>query len=142
LILLDAYALVALAADEPAAAEVERLLRGGETRVTAANLAEAVDVTQRVLQVPPEDVRTVFEPLVGDVVGVIAQGEADAWRAADLRLRHYDRRTSPLSLSDCLLLAAAGQDDGIATSDAPVAAAARAEGIEVVPLPDGAGRLP
>jgi uncharacterized protein with PIN domain len=142
LILLDAYALVALAADEPAAGDVEGLLRAGESAVTSINLAEAVDVTQRVRGLPPEDVRAALDPLLGEVVSVVAQGGGEGWRAAELRLRHYDRRTNPLSLADCFLLAAAGPDDRIATSDPPLAAAARAEAIGVIPLPDSSGRRP
>jgi predicted nucleic acid-binding protein len=141
-ILLDAYALVALATDEPAAAAVEELLRGGAIAITAVNLAEAIDVAQRVQGVQPDDVRDAIEPLVGGVLRVVPVGEDEAWRAASLRLRHYDRRTSALSMADCFLLAAAGVGDGIATSDPPLAVAARLESIEVVALPDSSGRLP
>lgn len=142
MILLDAYALVALATDEPAAERVEELLRDGGSGITGVNLAEAVDVAQRVRRLPPADVRTALEPLLGDVVRVVTVGEVEAWRAAELRLQHYDRRRSPLSMADCFLLAAANEREGIATSDPPVAAAARVEGIEVIPLPDSGGRLP
>ncbi len=142
MILLDAYALIALAANEPAAVEVERLLREGGSAVTSVNLAEAIDVTQRVRGLPSEDVRSALEPLMGETVRVLPQDEDDAWRAAELRLRHYDRTTSPLSLADCFLLGAAGPDDSIATSDPPLANAARAEAIEILPLADSSGRLP
>jgi PIN domain nuclease of toxin-antitoxin system len=46
--LLDAYAVLALLVDEPASAEVEAILDAGGARVVVVNLAEAVDVTQRV----------------------------------------------------------------------------------------------
>jgi predicted nucleic acid-binding protein len=141
-ILLDAYALIALAADEPAAPDVERLLREGGSAVTSVNLAEAIDVTQRVRGLPAEEVRGALEPLMGETVRVLSQGQDDAWRAADLRLRHYDRRTSVLSLADCFLLAAARPDDSIATSDPALASAARAEGIGVRPLADSSGLMP
>jgi PIN domain nuclease of toxin-antitoxin system len=39
LTLLDAYALVAFLANEPAADEVEALLRAGDTGVTVGNFA-------------------------------------------------------------------------------------------------------
>jgi len=141
-ILLDAYALVALLADEPAAAEVETLLRTGESAVTVVNLAEAVDVTRRVHGAPAEIVKSAIEGLLGEALTVVRQGEHHAWRAADVRARHYDRKLRPLSLADCLLIAAAGAADRIATADEPLAQAARGEGIEVLALPDSTGRRP
>jgi PIN domain nuclease of toxin-antitoxin system len=47
-VLLDAFALIALLRDEPAADEVETILRRGEAAMSAVNLAEALDVLQRV----------------------------------------------------------------------------------------------
>jgi uncharacterized protein with PIN domain len=141
-IVLDAYALLALVRDEPAAGAVEELLRGGASGITALNLAEAVDVAQRVHGLPSDDVRETIEPLLAGTLSVLQAGEDEAWRAAEIRLRHYDRRSSALSLADCFLLAAAGAGDSVATSDPPVAAAARLEAIEVVPLPDSSGRVP
>ncbi len=43
MIFLDAYAVLALALDEPAAGEVEALIRKGEAAITAVNLFEAAD---------------------------------------------------------------------------------------------------
>jgi predicted nucleic acid-binding protein len=142
LTLLDAYALVAFVADEPAAEDVELLLRAGRCGITTVNFAEAVDVTRRVHGLSEEDVRVVTEPLLDDVIAVIRPSQAQAWRCAELRVRYYDRRASALSLADCLLLAAAGSEDAIATSDPAVARVARAEGIGVMPLPDTAGERP
>ena len=48
---------------------------------------------------------------------------------------------SPLSLADCVLLAAAS-GASLATADPPLARAARAERIEVHPLQDSRGRRP
>ncbi len=63
--------------------------------------------------------------------------------AGQLHARFYDRRTSPLSMADCVALATARSfDDPLATSDPPLATAARAEGVEIVPLPDTQGRRP
>jgi rRNA-processing protein FCF1 len=57
--------------------------------------------------------------------------------------RRYHRTRAPLSLADCLLLAAArGAQAIVATADRPLAGAARAEGIEVAALPDSRGRRP
>jgi predicted nucleic acid-binding protein len=142
-ILLDAYALVALLADEPAATETEQLLRAGDCGAMVVNLAEAIDVACRVHGLDEEEVRSILEPLVAaKVLAAVAADESTAWRAARLRVRHYARRARPVSLADCFLVAAAGAEDAIATSDAPVARVARAEGIRVIALPDSAGRRP
>jgi predicted nucleic acid-binding protein len=140
--LLDAYALIAFIAGEPAAADVELLLRAEHCALTTINLAEAIDVTRRVHGLPEEEVRDVTEPLLGDVIAVIPASEMHAWRSADLRTRYYERRTGALSIADCVLLAAAGPDDSVATADPVVARVARAEGITVSPLPDTAGERP
>ncbi len=63
--------------------------------------------------------------------------------AGELHARHYDRKTSPLSMADCVALAtAAVLGEPLATSDPALAAAARAEGVTIVPLPDTSGRPP
>jgi uncharacterized protein with PIN domain len=142
LTVLDAYALVALLTDEPAAGEVEALVRGGDVAVAAVNLAEALDVAVRRHDASDDDVRSAVEPLLHADIRVVRVEEQHAWRAAELRRRHYDRRSSALSLADCFLLAAAGKGDRIATSDEPVARAAKAEGIGVAALPDSTGRRP
>jgi PIN domain nuclease of toxin-antitoxin system len=141
LTLLDAYALVAFLADEPAAAEVEALIRAGDTAILVVNLAEALDVTQRFQGVGEEELRAVLEPLLGDLVAVAIQRDDAAWRAAAVRARYYDRRSCPLSLADCLLLAAA-DGDVVATADPALATVLRAEGREVVALPDSSGARP
>ncbi len=122
---------------------MEALLRRGGTGVVVANLAEAIDVSHRVHGRALAEVRTVLEPLLGDVLLPVVSGEPEAWLAANLRARHYDRRTRALSLADCLLLAhAVAGDAEIATADPPLAEAARAENVGVVALPDRAGLLP
>jgi PIN domain nuclease of toxin-antitoxin system len=140
--LLDAFALVALALDEPAASEVESLLRRGDSRVSAMNLAEAIDQLGRVHDHGSAELTAAFAPLIGEVVDVVPVDEGIAWRAADLRRRHYRRRTSELSLADCVALASVGSGASIATADPPLARAARAEGVEVVGLASSAGRRP
>jgi PIN domain nuclease of toxin-antitoxin system len=139
--LLDAYALVAFLADEPAAAEVETLIRAGDTAVLVVNLTEALDVSQRVHGVSEAELRDVLEPLLGDLVSVTIQREDAAWRAAALRAKYCDRRSRPLSLADCLLLAAAN-GDAVATADHALAAVLRAERTALVPLPDSTGTRP
>ncbi len=121
---------------------MERLLREEEVAVGVVNLAEAIDVTLRVHRLPPAVVREALEPLVGDALAVLVHRDPDAWRAAEVRARHYDRRTCPISLADCFLIAASSAGDRIATSDPPLAEAARAEAIDVVALEDSSGRRP
>jgi predicted nucleic acid-binding protein len=137
------YALVALLVDEPAAAEIEELLRHRDCAVALVNLAEAVDITCRVHGVQEEEVRGTLEPLIASAkISPVAPSEATAWRAARLRIRYYGSKTRPLSVADCFLLASVREEDSIATSDPPLAEVARAEGIEVIPLPDSTGRRP
>jgi predicted nucleic acid-binding protein len=142
-VLLDAFALIALLRDEPAAEEVETILRRGEAAMSAVNLAEALDVLQRIDGIDRERLVAATGPLVDESLVLMPVDERTARDGADLRARHYHRSRAPLSLADCLLLAAArGADATIATADRPVAAVARAEGIEVAALPDARGRRP
>lgn len=141
--LVDAYALVALIADERAADEVEGILRGGDAAIVIVNLAEAIDVSRRSHGFPIGDVREILEPLLGEALVVLVSAEREAWLATELRTRHYSRKTSALSLADCLLLAhALVGGDQIATSDAPLADAGRAEGVAIIALPDSTGVRP
>jgi len=139
---LDAFALVALMLDEPAAPEVEALLRRGEIAITTTNLAEALDQLHRVHGADLAELRAHLAPILGETVEVVDATEAMTWRAVELRARHYRRRDRELSLADCVALAAAGQGDRMATADPPLARAAAAEGIELLPLPSSAGKLP
>jgi predicted nucleic acid-binding protein len=134
-----------LLADEPAAEEVERLLRLDEPMaVTAVNLAEAIDVAVRVHGIPFAEMQLVLDPLLRSAVVVVPVSLAHAWLAAALRARHYDRRSRAVSLADCFLLAAALEraDASVATSDPSLAEAARREGVQVTALPDRDGRVP
>ena len=142
--LLDAYALVALVGDEPAADEIEALLRGGDARVVVVNLAEAIDVCQRVHLLAAGEVRAALEPLLlAKVLSTVTSDEGHGWRAAELRAKHFDKKDRALSMADCFLLAHGLEDsEAIATSDPPLAAVARTEGIDVVALPDSADKRP
>jgi len=141
-VVLDAYALVAVLAQEPAALKVEAVLHAERACVSTVNLAETYDVCLRVHRLPPERVRGDLDILLRETVEVVQTSAAEAWRAAELRLAHYDRRTRPVSIADCMLLAHAGPEDSVATADPHVAAVARAEGVGLTPLPDSRGRLP
>jgi PIN domain nuclease of toxin-antitoxin system len=133
-VLLDAFALIALLADEPAADEVETLLRRGEAAITAVNLAEALDVLQRVGGIPRERLDALTIPLVGERMTLVAIDERIARAAADIRARRYHRTRAPLSLADCILLAATGKSDALATADGPLIRVAEAENVQVKPL--------
>ena len=142
-VLLDAFALIALLRGEPAADEVETILRRGEAAMSAVNLAEALDVLQRVDGVDRARLDAVTGPLVAESVQLLAVDERTARDGADVRARRYHRTRAPLSLADCILLAAARAADAVvATADRPLAAVIRAEGIEIAPLPDSRGRRP
>jgi predicted nucleic acid-binding protein len=134
-VLLDAFALIALLAEEPAADEVEALLRGGEAAITAVNLAEALDVLQRVQGISQERLRELTMPLVGERMKLVAIDERIARVAADIRARRYHRIRAPVSLADCILLAATGESDSLATADGPLIRVAKAEKAQVRALP-------
>lgn len=142
MIALDAYALVAFLADEPAHDEVKALLRES-CIVTIVNLAESFDVLGRVYGIDEDELRRLIDPLVGDALRVDAPPAEDAWLVASLRRRYYDRRERELSLADCFLLAAASRlGASVATADPPVASAARDESLGLIALPDRSGRRP
>jgi PIN domain nuclease of toxin-antitoxin system len=131
---LDAYALVAFFAREKAGPEVRDLIHGGNVATTSVNLAESVDRLIRRGRERESVLRVAFE-LESSGVAVRVVDVPLAVRAASLRAKHYHRTRSPLSLADCICLAAAGPEDAIATADKPLLRAARAEGVEVVALP-------
>jgi len=134
---LDASALVALGADEPAAEQVERLLRRDEAvAMNAVNYSEAIDQIGRGKGI---EVGPLVAGIVGDIIAVTAVDQAAAEDAAQLRRRHYHRRDCPVSLADCFLVATA-RGGSIATSDVAQAAVARAEGVEIVELPASTAR--
>jgi ribonuclease VapC len=142
-VLLDAFALIALLRDEPAADEVETILRRGDAAMSAVNLAEALDVLQRIDRVDRARLEVITGPLVSESVRVLVVDEPTARDGADVRARRYHRSRAPLSLADCLLLAAARQVDApVATADRPLAKAAEAEGIDIATLPDSRGKRP
>ncbi len=141
MILLDAYALLALARREEAGDEVEALMRSEPIGMATANLLEVSERLMRLYGWSPSDTSEHLGQLVGHI-RVVALDEGIAWRGALIRARHYRRNTCELSLADCVLLATAEPADSVATSDPAVAAVARAEGIGIVPLPDSSGQRP
>jgi len=132
---LDAYALVAYVVGGPAQEQVKTLLRDGKTAVAAANLVEVFDVAERVHGLPVPRVSDVIEGLFAGSLSVVHLDEHLARKAAELRVAHYHRSRSPLSLADVILLASAQRDDRIATADPDVLATAATLGIATVELP-------
>lgn len=135
MILLDAYALVAFLVGGPATSQVRALLREGDVAVATANLAEALDVSQRVHGLPIARVMEILEPLFEGSLKSVPLDFATARRAAEIRTGHYHRSSRPISLADAIFLASATRGVRIATADPDVLAVARAEGLESVVLP-------
>lgn len=140
MILLDAYALTALLAEEPAADEVGKLIPSGGTAVGVPNLAEAADRLHRVHGVAVDRTRSAVELLEQSTdLRLIAAERPHAWRAAELRVTRYHHTRCPLSLGDCLLLAMTGPADRLATSDPHLLDTASNEQIGWIALPDSQG---
>lgn len=139
---LDANAFVALLRREPGGPEVADLLRSRACVTPAACVAEVVDKLVRRHGIVAGDLAERLGPLFDEAIAVVAVDPQTAWRAGEIRAAHYDRKTSSLSLADCLLLAAAGGDDEIATSDRAIATTAQRLGIGLIPLLDSKGERP
>lgn len=133
--LLDAYAIIAFLVGGPAAPHVRTLLREGNAGVATANLAEALDVSQRVYGLPIARVLDVLEPLLDGPLAALPLDLPIGRRAAEIRATHYHRSSRPISLADAILVASARRGDRLATADPDVLAIARAEALETVELP-------
>jgi len=142
LTLLDAYALVAFLAGEPAETEVRDLLRAGHVGVATANLTEAADALARVHGIEVARTRSVLAPLIDEPIELLGLDAPRAWRAADIRAAHYHRSTCPLSLGDAILLGTADADDTIATADPHVLSVAERRGVATRGLMDARGNRP
>jgi predicted nucleic acid-binding protein len=104
------------------------------------NLAEVVDVMARIYKRPSS--LTVDALMLLEVAGLqVVPVDTDiGMEAGELHARLYDRRTSPLSMADCVALAsAAALGEPLATSDQPLIAAAEAKGLALVRLMDSRG---
>ena len=142
---LDAQAVIALLRDEPAADDVDSLLRRSDevTSIPATALGEIFDIVVRVGGRRVEEVSALVDTLLATGLEVVPIDEDTGRLAGILRSRHWDRERRPVSMADCMVLAAgilAG--DPIATADAALIGAARAEAHPVVALPDSQGRRP
>ena len=141
---LDAYAVIAYLADEAAADDIEPLLEADSMpRLSAVNLAEVVDQLVRLRGMSFDDVLDGLLLLAASGLEVADADLEIGSTAGLLRARHYNRRDGDLSLADCYAVAtAAVLEHPLATSDPAIAAVCRYEEIELIPLPDTAGRPP
>jgi len=136
-IYLDATALVGYLLDEPARVPVERLLRDGGTAINAINYGEALDAVSRRRRLEASTVERVVTRLVGRGLELDAVSPRLAAQGAGIRARHYHGRHRPISLADCIAVAAA-RGETLATADRDQAAVAREEGVGVIELPPSA----
>ncbi|MGH7687146.1 MAG: PIN domain-containing protein [Candidatus Dormibacteria bacterium] len=144
-IVLDAYAVIAAVAGEPAAQAVDHELRspGADVRISAVNLAEVLDQLLRVARLAAPAVERSLQLLSAAGVSVVPADEQLGFEAGSLRARHYRRGSADVSLSDCFAVAtAASLNAAVATADPALATMARVEVVRVVALPDSKGRLP
>jgi PIN domain nuclease of toxin-antitoxin system len=140
-VVLDAYAVIAALVGERARAEVEPLLKDG--LVCAPNLAEVLDVCVRVHGNEERSVRERVGWLVTGGLEIAPLESAMALNAGALHAKHYRRRHFEVSQGDCFALALAKHRTlALATADPDLAAAARAEGVKVIGLPDSNGKRP
>jgi PIN domain nuclease of toxin-antitoxin system len=140
-VVLDAYAVIAALIGERARSEVEPLLKDG--LMGAPNLAEVIDVCVRVHGNEEPGVRERVGWLVSGGLEIAALQSGVAMEAGALRARHYRRRHCEISQGDCFALALAKHRNlPLATADPDLATVARAEGVELVRLPDSSGKRP
>jgi len=141
--IVDAAGLISFFAGEPAAEQVAGLLEQADSAITAVNLAETIDKLERVRCYLPAELLDAIDQLVDSGLSVLSIDHEDGREAGELRAQYYNPRTCPLSLADCVALAAAvHRKAALATSDGALANVARRLSVDVVALPNSAGRLP
>ena len=107
------------------------------------NVAEILDVMTRIYERPMAATITALAMLETAGLQTHVVDAAIGLSAGELHARHYDRKTSPLSMADCIALATAiVLEEALATSDGPLAAAALIEGVDVLGLPSSTGERP
>lgn len=112
-------------------------------RVSAVNVAEILDVMTRIYERPVAATITALAMLETAGLQTHVVDAAIGLSAGELHARHYDRKASPLSMADCIALATAiVLQEGLATSDGPLAAAAVIEGVDVLSLRNSTGERP
>lgn len=137
---LDSFAVLALLKGEPAAAEVRMLIEIGGCGLTTLGVAEVLDHLVRIAGANEEE--AVLDLAQLDLAPPVDLDEVGATQAAMLRARHYDKKTRAVSLADCVVAYVARVTaSAVATSDPHLLDLCRAEGIDVVSLPDTNGKV-
>jgi len=138
-ITLDAYAVLALLRDEPAAEQVQRLIESDEqAALTLLGISEVLDYLVRLAGAEEDDAALDLAQLGLDVPPAL--DPEMAIRAGLLRARHHDRRDRAISLADCVAAETARRlDASLATADRHLLDTCAAEGIAVIALPDSRG---
>jgi predicted nucleic acid-binding protein len=141
---IDASALIAIFAGEPASAQVEQILKTANARVSVINLGEVYDHFMRVRKTSRRAIDERVNALRhARAFALLPVDEQLATRAGELRATHYHRVRRPVSQADCVALATAeALNDSLATTDPDLAAMARDENVELIALPDSSGRRP
>lgn len=137
--ILDAYAVLALLRDEPAAEEVAQLIVSDEpAKLTCVGVAEVVDRLIRLSEIEEDEAVLDLAQL-----GLSDPGPLDATtalKAGLLRARHYHRKNCAVSLADCIAAETARlKDQALVTSDPHLLDMCTSEGIAVHVLPDSSG---
>ena len=139
MIVLDAYAVLALLKGEPAAPQVRVLLEGDDRScLTAVGVAEVVDHLVRLSGASEDDAALDLAQL--GLADALAVDTAVGLRAGLLRARHYHRKNRAVSLADCVAVEAARANDApLASADPDLLDVCRDEDVRVMPLPDSRG---
>ena len=140
-LVLDAQPVVTFLAGEPAADEIAELLRR-EPVMSVANAAEVVDVLVRLRGLAADEAQAVVLSFLDELAAPVPVSLEIALDAGAIRGAAYLRHQLDVSLADCIAIATAGPGGSVATSDPALATIARAEGVEVIALPDSRGRRP
>ena len=139
MIVLDAYAVLALLKGEPAAPQVRALLEGDDRScLTAVGVAEVVDHLVRLSGASEDDAALDLAQL--GLTDALAVDTAVGLHAGLLRAHHYNRKNRAVSLADCVAVEVARANDApLASADPHLLDVCRDEDVRVMPLPDSTG---
>jgi hypothetical protein len=139
LIIIDAYAVIALLIGESAMDEVAQILRSNDpVAMTTLSRAEVLDQMVRSKGINPDSLRVDLAEL--PLHSTIAFDAEMSEMAGTLRASHYHRTRCAVSLEDCSVLAAALELDAVIASANPhLLEVASKMGVATVVLPDTAG---
>jgi uncharacterized protein with PIN domain len=140
----DAAPLVGVLTAEPGAHTIAQAMAVADVlAVSSINLAEVIDRVARQTTTSVLRVLDEIERWEAGGLHVVPLTSSHARVAASLRVDHYHARRCPVSLADCCAIALARErGEALATSDRAMLRVARAIGLDVLALPDSAGRVP